>query len=50
MAIKDDQNHYHAESNGQFVSKEEQDAKRQRAERIYNSDPPSNNKSPQKNK
>lgn len=39
MAIKDAQNHYHAESNGKFVSKEEQDAKRQRAERIYNSDP-----------
>lgn len=38
MAIKDDKGYLHAESNGQFISKDEQDAKREEAERIYDTD------------
>ena len=39
MATKDANGDLHSENNGQFVSKEEQDAKREQAERIYNSEP-----------
>lgn len=39
MATKDASGNLHSENNGQFVSKEEQDAKREQAERIYNSEP-----------
>lgn len=39
MATKDDKGNLHSESNGQFVSKEEQETKRQEAEKIYNSEP-----------
>ena len=39
MAQKDDKGNLHADSNGRFISKEEQEAKREEAEKIYNSDP-----------
>ena len=39
MAQKDDKGYLHADSNGRFISKEEQEAKREEAEKIYNSDP-----------
>lgn len=38
MAKKDDKGYLHAESNGRFVSKDEQDAKREEAKKIYDSD------------
>lgn len=38
MAKQDDKGNLHSESNGRFVSKGEQDAKREEAEKIYNSD------------
>ena len=39
MAKKDNKGNLHSENNGQFISKEEQEAKRQEAEKIYNSEP-----------
>ena len=39
MATKDANGDLHSENNGRFVSKEEQEAKREQAERIYNSEP-----------
>lgn len=39
MAQKDDKGYLHADSNGRFISKEEQEAKREEVEKIYNSDP-----------
>ena len=41
MATKDANGDLHSENNGRFVSKEEQEAKREQAERIYNSEPES---------
>lgn len=38
MATKDANGDLHSENNGRFVSKEEQEAKREQAERIYNSE------------
>ena len=38
MAKKDDKGHLHSDSNGRFVSKDGQEAKREEAEKIYNSD------------
>ena len=38
MAKQDDKGNLHSDSNGRFVSKGEQEAKREEAEKIYNSD------------